>query len=49
LEASGAPFFQVAVVPRDKLRVADNENKLSDVDANAAIQRYACKECGTHR
>jgi len=45
---SGATFSQVAVVPRDKLRVSANENKLAIVDPNAVIQRYACKACGTH-
>jgi len=45
---AGALFSQVAVVPRDKLRVTANENKLSVVDPNAVIQRYACKACGTH-
>jgi S-(hydroxymethyl)glutathione synthase len=45
---AGALFSQVAVVPRDKLRISANENKLSVVDPNAVIQRYACKACGTH-
>ncbi len=45
---AGALFSQVAVVPRDKLKVVENENKLSIVDKNAAIQRYACKDCGVH-
>ena len=45
---AGALFSQVAVVPRDKLRVSANENKLAIVDPNAVIQRYACKACGTH-
>jgi S-(hydroxymethyl)glutathione synthase len=44
----GALFSQVAVVPRDKLRVTANGDKLQIVDANAAIQRYACKGCGVH-
>ena len=44
----GAIFSVVAVVPRDKLQVAANENKLQIVDPNAAIQRYACKGCGVH-
>src|SRR5256885_3178780 len=45
---AGALFSQVAVVPRDKLRVSKNADKLKVVDANAAIQRYACKDCGVH-
>ncbi len=45
---AGALFSQVAVVPRDKLRVTKNADKLKVVDANATIQRYACKECGVH-
>jgi S-(hydroxymethyl)glutathione synthase len=44
----GALFSQVAVVPRDKLRVARGADKLKIVDPNAAIQRYACTGCGVH-
>src|SRR6202521_1792000 len=43
---AGAVFSQVAVVSRDKLRVAKNAEKLKVVDGNAAIQRYACTGCG---
>jgi S-(hydroxymethyl)glutathione synthase len=28
--------------------VSANEDKLEIVDASAAIQRYACKDCGVH-
>lgn len=45
---AGAMFSQVAVVSRDKLAVSANGDKLSIVDASAAIQRHACKQCGTH-
>ena len=45
---ASALFSQVAVVPRDKLRVSKNADKLKVVDANAAIQRYACRDCGVH-
>lgn len=45
---AGAQFSLVAVVPRDKLSVTQNANNLAIVDANAAIQRYACKACGVH-
>jgi S-(hydroxymethyl)glutathione synthase len=45
---SGAQFSMVAVVPRDKLSVTANGDKLKVVDASAAIQRYACKDCGVH-
>ena len=45
---AGALFSVVAVVPRDKLRVVENGDKLQVVDASAAIQRYACKGCGVH-
>ncbi len=45
---AGAVFSQVAVASRDKLRVSKNADKLKVVDANAAIQRYACKDCGVH-
>jgi len=44
----GALFSQVAVVPRDKLRVTRSADKLKIVDPNAAIQRYACTDCGVH-
>ena len=45
---TGAMFSQVAAVPRDKLRVTKNADKLKIVDTNAAIQRYACTDCGVH-
>ncbi len=45
---AGATFSQVAVVPRDKLKVTANEKKLKVVDASATIQRHACTECGVH-
>jgi len=44
----GSLFSQVAVVPRDKLRVSANGNKLKVVDPSATIQRYACTGCGVH-
>lgn len=44
----GVLFSQVAVVGRDKLQVTANESKLHIIDPSQAIQRYACKECGTH-
>lgn len=44
----GALFSMVAVVPRDNLKVTANADKLQIVDPNAAIQRYACKDCGVH-
>lgn len=45
---AGALFSQVAVVPRDKVRVSANAEKLVVADDTAAIQRYACKACGVH-
>ena len=44
----GALFSQVAVVPKESLTVTANVDKLEIVDESAAIQRYACKECGVH-
>src|SRR6266403_1865604 len=44
----GAIFSVVAVVPRDNVKVLENGDKLQVVDASAAIQRHACKVCGTH-
>jgi len=45
---ASALFSQVAVVPRDKLSVTANGDKLKIVDSNATIQRYACTGCGVH-
>jgi S-(hydroxymethyl)glutathione synthase len=45
---AGAVFSLVAVVPRDKLEVIENDDKLAIVDNTAAIQRYACTGCGVH-
>ncbi|HVF62475.1 MAG TPA: S-(hydroxymethyl)glutathione synthase [Casimicrobiaceae bacterium] len=44
----GALFSQVAVVPRDKLKVTANGNRLKVVDPKATIQRHACTTCGVH-
>jgi S-(hydroxymethyl)glutathione synthase len=44
----GALFSQVAVVPREHVRVSKNADKLEPVEANALIVRYACRECGAH-
>ena len=44
----GALFSQVAVVPRDRLSVTANGDKLKVVDPAATIQRYACSGCGVH-
>ena len=44
----GALFSQVAVVPRDNVKVTKNADKLAIVDTNALILRHACKECGVH-
>lgn len=45
---SGALFSVVAVVSRDKVKVTSGEDKLTVVDPNATIQRYACRGCGVH-
>ena len=45
---AGAMFSVVAVIPKDKLRVKENADKLAIVDPSATIQRYACKSCGVH-
>ncbi len=44
----GARFSMVAVVPRDKLHVVENGDKLAVVDPSAAIQRHRCTGCGVH-
>jgi len=45
---AGALFSQIAVAPRENIRVTANEDKLKVVDPNAAIKRYACTGCGVH-
>jgi S-(hydroxymethyl)glutathione synthase len=45
---AGAMFSVVAVVPRDKVAVKSNAQKLKVVDASATIQRHACTGCGVH-
>lgn len=45
---AGAKFAVVAVVPRDKVSVIANAEKLAIVDERATIQRHACKECHAH-
>jgi S-(hydroxymethyl)glutathione synthase len=44
----GATFSMVAVLPRDKVEVTANGDKLKVVDATKTIQRYACTGCGVH-
>src|SRR5699024_40919 len=44
----GANFSMLAVVPRDKLSVTSNEDKLEIVDPDAVIKRHACRSCGVH-
>ncbi|MHA3061687.1 S-(hydroxymethyl)glutathione synthase [Acinetobacter sp. ANC 4636] len=44
----GALFSLVAVVSKDAVQIAANEDKLQIVDESATIQRHACKECGVH-
>jgi S-(hydroxymethyl)glutathione synthase len=45
---AGAAFAMIGVAPRDKIEVTLHADKLKVVDPKAAIQRYACKECGAH-
>lgn len=45
---NGALFSIVGVVPREKLHVTANQDKLKIVDPSAVIQRNACKDCGVH-
>ncbi|KAI0143398.1 S-glutathione synthase [Xylariaceae sp. FL1272] len=44
----GALFSIVGVIPRENIQVVAHGDKLQIVDPNAAIQRHACSECGTH-
>ena len=48
LDARWRAFLHLGVVPRNKLSVTANADKLHIVDSSALIQRYACKECGAH-
>jgi len=45
---AGALFSQVAVTPRENLKVTAHEEKLKVVDSNATIRRHACRDCGVH-
>jgi S-(hydroxymethyl)glutathione synthase len=45
---AGALFSQIAAAPRESVSVTAHGEKLAVVDANAAIQRHACKGCGVH-
>ena len=45
---AGAVFSQVAFVNSDQVEVIAGEERLAIVDESATVQRYACKECGTH-
>ena len=38
----------VSVVPKDKVKVTKNAEKLKVVDPNALILRHACRACGVH-
>ncbi len=44
----GATFSMVAVLPRDKVEITANGDKLRIVDASKSIQRHACTGCGVH-
>jgi S-(hydroxymethyl)glutathione synthase len=45
---AGALFSQIAVVPRDKVAITKNADKLAIVNPSAPIQRHACRRCGVH-
>lgn len=44
----GALFALIAVVPHDCATIFAGERKLHIVAPEAAIQRYACRDCGAH-
>src|SRR5262245_37820079 len=44
----GAAFSIVGVVPRERVKVTANEDKLEVVNPSATILRHACKVCGVH-
>ncbi len=45
---AGADFSQIAVVGKEHVNVTANADKLHVIDADAAIQRHACRDCGAH-
>ncbi|KAH8895416.1 S-glutathione synthase [Thozetella sp. PMI_491] len=45
---AGALFSIAAVIPREKVSVTANADKLAIIDKSALIQRNACRECGVH-
>ncbi|WP_108610617.1 SRPBCC family protein [Aminobacter sp. MSH1] len=47
-KAEGALFSQVAVVPGGSSTILSGEDKLTPVDPQQSIVRYACRDCGTH-
>jgi len=44
----GALFAQIAVVPREKVRVSKNGDKLEIINPAALIIRHRCRACGVH-
>jgi S-(hydroxymethyl)glutathione synthase len=44
----GATFAQIAVVPAGSVTETANAQKLESVDPSQKIERFRCKECGTH-
>ncbi|HEU4856112.1 MAG TPA: S-(hydroxymethyl)glutathione synthase [Rhodanobacteraceae bacterium] len=44
----GAAFSMLAAVPREKVKVTKNGQKLKIVDETKLLHRYACKDCGVH-
>ena len=44
----GAVFSMVSVVPRERLALGANGQKLRVMDPAAAIRRHACTACGVH-
>jgi S-(hydroxymethyl)glutathione synthase len=45
---AGALFSQIGAVPRDKLEVTANADKLRVLDPNVAVIRHVCSVCGVH-
>lgn len=45
---AGALFSLVAVVPKEKVSVTANADKLKVVNEHALIRRHACSACGVH-
>jgi S-(hydroxymethyl)glutathione synthase len=45
---AGALFSVIGVIPREKVSVTANGDKLKIINESSTIQRHACSQCGVH-